>query len=524
MKKRYMIWKDIHAFFRDFRSFFLLFLTPILITILVGSLFMSSGAEDIPIIVCTEKPTSIYDSTISLVKGSGVFILIEKQGDCMDFIDHRLRSGKVRAGIIVPEITMGSTIEIYVDNTKPIGTYLTSYFNLISKDVSNRLINAYISDALNNLEANEYQLNELEAVIDEFDFELMRMEDSISDIEGDLSGITLEGMENDANNIKTFTSSLRSNIANTRSLAVIMNYTDIIDDLDSLSGSLDNIDANANAIINANNRNINLINNRKQDVQSKLNTMKTSLEELRDHLNTIKDSTVLIKAVLAEMKEEVPEYSDPVKSKVIGFFGEKSYINFIFPSILIMIVMWMATFLSSINFIRQKNRGILRRISVSPMKTRTIATEKITANAIISLIPLPFILLISFFILGIEMSLFNAIFVFLAASLSVLVFSILGLIIGSFSKSETTAILGSLIVIIPLMFMSGALYPVEAFPDAIKAVTEFLPINTGIRLVEGFLFYTFDWVDFMFLIYTMVGYTLILSIGCWFLMRRSLKA
>jgi ABC-2 type transport system permease protein len=228
--------------------------------------------------------------------------------------------------------------------------------------------------------------------------------------------------------------------------------------------------------------------------------------------------------VILQIKEDMPEYSDPVKSKVIGFFGEKSYINFIFPSILIMIVMWMATFLSSINFIRQKNRGILRRIYVSPMSTRTIAMEKITANTIISLIPLPFILFISFFILGIEMSLFNAIFVFLAASLSVIVFAIIGLIIGSFSRTETTAILGSLIIIIPLMFMSGALYPVEAFPATIKMFTEFLPINTGIRLVEGFLFYAFNWVDFMFLIYTMVFYVLFLSGVCWFFMRRSLKA
>jgi ABC-type multidrug transport system permease subunit len=158
------------------------------------------------------------------------------------------------------------------------------------------------------------------------------------------------------------------------------------------------------------------------------------------------------------------------------------------------------------------------------MSTRTIVLEKIAANAIISLLPLPFILCISFFMLGIEMSAFTAIMVFIATSLSVVIFSIIGLIIGSFSKTESTAILGSLIIIIPLMFMSGAFYPVEAFPTAIKAFTDVLPINAGIRLVEGFLFYSFDWIELLFLVYTMAFYALLLTGVCWLFMRRSLKS
>ena len=520
MRKRYMVWKDIHAFLRDYRSFMLLFITPILITILVGSLFMSSGAKDIPIIVCTERQNNIYNNTISLINNSEVFIINEKVGECKEYIEDRLGAGAVRAGIIVPEIEIGSTIEIYVDNTKPIGAYLHSYFNLISRDISNRLINAYISDALWSMESSDYEISQMESAINSFDSDMAKIQNEIADAKSYQSslGIKINIMKGSADNIESEALTLRNNVNAMRVIASDLGYSEIVTNIDLVIPQINTIESEAESISASTTLSDSL------QIDESLYVIDSSVTELRDGMKTIKSNINLIKAILSQIRTEIPEYSNPVKTQVIGFFGDKSYINFIFPSILIMIVMWMATFLSSINFIRQKSRGILRRIYVSPMSTRSITFEKIIANTIISLIPLPFILGISFFILGIEMSLMNAVFVFLASALSVVVFAIIGLIIGSFSKTETTAILGSLIVIIPLMFMSGAFYPVEAFPDTIKMFTEFLPINTGIRLVEGFLFYSFDWIEFMFLIYTIIFYVAALSGLCWFFMRRSLKA
>ena len=365
----------------------------------------------------------------------------------------------------------------------------------------------------------EYQINQISATIDDFDAQLMSLEADINSVENLVSQqrsraqniITLSG------DIQSRIDSVRAAVSNTVAIAQENGYNDIANGLSSVGVQLDQMQSD-NYALNTE------AGQMRTELSLNFDSMKGIVASLRSSLADLKASTNLAKTLLLDIKGEIPEYSDPVRSRVIGYFGEKSYINFIFPSILIMIVMWMATFLSSINFIRQKSRGILQRLYVSPMSTRAVAFEKIVSNTLISLIPLPFILAISFFILGIELNPVNAVFVFLAASLSVVVFAIIGLIIGTFSKTESTAILGSLIIIIPLMFMSGAFYPVEAFPDVIKLFAEFLPINAGIRLVEGFLFYSFDWVELMFLLYTMLGYVLLLSGVCWFLMRRSLKS
>jgi ABC-type multidrug transport system permease subunit len=517
---RYVIFKDLHSFFRDFRSFMLLFLTPILITALVGSLFMSSGAKDIPVILCTENANRVYNDTLSLVNGSNVFTIYEKEGDCMTYIDSRLRAGIVRAGIIIPDIdiTRGATIEIYVDNTKPIGTFLQSYFNLISRDITNRLINTFISDTLSRMEISENEIQEMESTINTFDSELLNIQSDVVSARNYMNSVDDQAsiMRSNADSILIDSQNVRNNANSIQTMASRQGYADVLSTIMLIYPYISSIESSANNIKNS-----------VMDTSvysSNLGDIENSVVSLRGDINSLRDSVSAAKGLMLQIKNEMPEYSDPVKTEVVGYFGNKSYIHFIFPSILIMIVMWMATFLSSINFIRQKSRGILRRIYISPMSTRTIALDKILSNTIISLIPLPFILGISFFILGIELTLSSAILVFLAAAFSVVIFAITGLIIGSFSKSETTAILGSLIIIIPLMFMSGALYPVEAFPDTIKMFTEFLPINAGIRLVEGFLFYSFDLVELLFLIYTMTSYVILLSVVCWFLMRRSLRS
>jgi hypothetical protein len=338
--KRYMVWKDVHSFVRDFRSFALLFITPIFITALVGSLFMSSGAKDIPIIICTNHTNTVYNSTVSMIRGSEVFIVTEKIGNCKEYIESRLRQGIVRAGIIVPEVELGSTIEMYVDNTKPIGAYLQSYFNLISRDISNRLINMYIANAIQSVDSNQYELSNLESAINSLDSDLAKMEEDVSILDVYSSG-RASSIKASSDRIRANSQILRDNVSAIAGFAQSLGYTDIVNDINSLVPQLDSIDSETAAISN--------LEANSTQAEAAADNLESSVSNLRDALKTIGGSTDIIKAYMLQVRKNMPQYSDPVKSRVIGFFGNKSYINFIFPSILIMIVMWMATYLSSIN-------------------------------------------------------------------------------------------------------------------------------------------------------------------------------
>jgi ABC-type multidrug transport system permease subunit len=106
------------------------------------------------------------------------------------------------------------------------------------------------------------------------------------------------------------------------------------------------------------------------------------------------------------------------------------------------------------------------------------------------MIPIPFILAAGIFVLNVEIALVNIPYILLICGMSSIVFTLLGLVIASFSKTETTAILASLIIVTPMIFLSGAFSPSEAFSGNVKDISAYLPITISSRLLEGFMFYS----------------------------------
>lgn len=74
MKIASMILKDLLVFFRDYRSFILLFLTPLVIAGSIGIIYLNSSPSNIHVILCTEtQKSNIYYSIRESMWNTGVF-------------------------------------------------------------------------------------------------------------------------------------------------------------------------------------------------------------------------------------------------------------------------------------------------------------------------------------------------------------------------------------------------------------------------------------------------------------------
>jgi ABC-type multidrug transport system permease subunit len=529
-KFMYMLAKDTEIFLRDIRSFMLLFLTPILIVILVGIAFLSTQPSHVPVIICGEsKENGLYKDTYALLKNSGTFDLSEQEGYCREIISQKIKNSNVRAGIIIPEQSANATIEILIDNTKPVSTYIESYFNLITKDMSQKLMNAMISDMWSNIDNISEQIDAAEDELNSFSQTLGKASNDLSSISGDASVIkngisaiknaktgidysisTLQGLRN---NVASISSGLDTvdeksrNIQNTiNSLNVsIFAQSMLADDITSIQNSITAMRIAANSAENGinslelslkNAQNV-LENANLDDMERRLNNIVNSLSETSSSIARVKNRIDSLANRLRAAKNNIltasdkykPVYSEPVNSKISRYFGNKRYIDFVFPTILVMILMLMSTFLSSTSFIRQRSTGLLKRISISTTSFNFLLVEKTIFNAFISLIPLPFILTAGVLVLGIEINIYNAIPIILVCAILSIVFVLVGLIIASFSRTESTAILASLIFVVPMMFLSGAFTPFEAFPPAFQVMAASMPITISARLIEGLTFY-----------------------------------
>ena len=65
----------------------------------------------------------------------------------------------------------------------------------------------------------------------------------------------------------------------------------------------------------------------------------------------------------------------------------------------------------------------------------------------------------------------------------------LGIFIGAVSRSENTALLTSLVVGLPMMFLSGIFFPFEIMPSIMRTIGAYLPLTLSVSLLERTIIY-----------------------------------
>ena len=60
----------------------------------------------------------------------------------------------------------------------------------------------------------------------------------------------------------------------------------------------------------------------------------------------------------------------------------------------------------------------------------------------------------------------------------------MGILIGLISENQAMAVLTSLLMTLPFLFLSGMFYPSELFPPALKFVSDVFPLSNQITLLK----------------------------------------
>jgi ABC-2 type transport system permease protein len=565
----YVLKQDMKIFFRDIKSFILLFLAPLFITIMIGSVFIGATVRDIPIMVCTEEKNDFYYNVISMMNSSEMnastmFDIQTAEGNCTKIIGDHLKNASIRAGIIIPSDNNPvkvKTIKIYYDNTKPVGLMLESYFKLISHDISKRIINRFIGDALtnvgdtmNNIDQLDYQIKNYTQTLEDANERLKEIDTNIRTVKTELDAVSnsnyavgqslnnfaaldarMSSVSSRLEAMQAMMQAINDTLAGSNDTAIAAlsgSLATVQSNIDSLRGDLNDINSTVSATqqeMRALNESLKssdmqALSSMLSDADSQLRYMSSNIEDAQMRLERTSSYLQTTKLYMRNLLESSPvEYTEPIQSELIGYFGNRQYIDFIFPSILILILMWMATFLSSISFIRQRNSGVLKRISISPTTVRFIVLEKFVFYVLMALLILPIVLGVAVFLFGIHISLLSIIAIFVVSLFAIAIFVSIGLIIATLSKTESTAILIALMLVIPLMFFTGMFYPSEMFPKNIKFITEASPSTISIELLEGFIFYQYSFEHVFNLMMYIIAYILVAMMIAISLMEMNIK-
>jgi len=163
--------------------------------------------------------------------------------------------------------------------------------------------------------------------------------------------------------------------------------------------------------------------------------------------------------------------------------GGVSYLQFIFPGMIGMTILFASIF-SAISIVWDREFGFLKEILVAPISRFSVVFGKAMAGTSISMAQV-LIMVLFIPVLGIKVSLAQFFLVLLFSGLLAFALTSMGILVASrMSSYEGFNIIMNFLVM-PMFFLSGAMYPVKKLPGALREATLINPLTYGVDALKN---------------------------------------
>ena len=163
-----------------------------------------------------------------------------------------------------------------------------------------------------------------------------------------------------------------------------------------------------------------------------------------------------------------------VSTKLLFNPQMRSCYNFV-PGIMGMLLMLICAMMTSISIVREKERGTMEVLLVSPIRPLMIIIAKVVPYLLLAFAILVSILLISRYILEVPVA-GSLLWIFVVSGIYILVALSLGLLISTVAKTQLVALLASaMMLMLPSILLSGMMFPVESMPTILQYVSAVMP-------------------------------------------------
>jgi len=163
-----------------------------------------------------------------------------------------------------------------------------------------------------------------------------------------------------------------------------------------------------------------------------------------------------------------------VNSKLLYNPQMRSAYNFV-PAIMGMLLMLICAMMTSISIVKEKERGTMEVLLVSPARPLMVIVAKVVPYLVLAFAIMVVILLMARFVLGVPLagSLF---WIVTVSTLYILLALSLGLLISNIAQTQLVALLMSaMVLLMPIVMLSGMLFPVESMPTVLQWLSAVVP-------------------------------------------------
>ncbi len=262
----------------------------------------------------------------------------------------------------------------------------------------------------------------------------------------------------------------------------------IMDNLDLIETELDKLSANMDKAAQT-----------RQDVGTKVQEIKATLNDgllliakLQNSFNSIENNIESIQVT------DASKIVSPVTTNIIPVTAKKTNLDFTFPTLLALVLMFLCLILASSLVIMEKKSKAFFRNNITPTPSPIFILGNYVTNLVIVMAQCLVILIVAAVLFKADLGLVLHHLLF-ALLFAVTFFILLGMLIGYLFNSQETAMLGSVSVGSLLLFLSNTIIPIQTMPKAIQALVKLNPFvitETMLRKIaifnSGILSYGID--------------------------------
>ncbi len=158
---------------------------------------------------------------------------------------------------------------------------------------------------------------------------------------------------------------------------------------------------------------------------------------------------------------------------------------FYVPAVLAMVLLVMTLLLSAMGVVREKEIGTMEQLIVTPIQPWQLLVGKLAPFAIIGVVQVFLVTGVTIFGFGVPLR--GSFLVLLGLSALFLLSTLgLGLLVSTIVQNQQQAMMGSaLVLMLPMVLLSGLIFPIENMPPAMQLVTYAIPLRYYAEIIRG---------------------------------------
>jgi ABC-2 type transport system permease protein len=161
-------------------------------------------------------------------------------------------------------------------------------------------------------------------------------------------------------------------------------------------------------------------------------------------------------------------------------------VNFMIPGVVALILLFQTLLLTAFAVVRERERGTLEQLIVTPVQPWELMLGKILPYTILASVAATVALIASRLLFGVEVA--GSLVLLALLSILFLLGSLgLGLLISTVSQTQAQAMQMSMFVAMPSMLLSGFMYPRETMPFVIRQLSLLTPMTYYLQILRGII-------------------------------------